>query len=537
MFGPCHANRKRVTVALAESSLLSIGEEPMPPAVGQAGDGGEFAGALFLCAACLPEETEVAEGAREQDGQAGEATALLHFPFAPGTDAGPASALIVNEPQETAATEEAAGTDAARALVRPECECGYAAARETAPDQPAPPPPARSRRPDAVERFESVVKAGPDDDAGPDVQSGPELTELAVEASGGSEAPAGEEPVTGIPPARETQQRAAAEKTSTEEVQTRALVPAVRLSRAGQSRAPVAFAVQLPEGQAEAPCEREAGGRRTTRIAAGLLSQAERYAAPRTGAGPSRREQPLELAALNRVPVAAQRPGSPEATPQAGSADGPLQHADAPPVKQTAQPVEAVRALPVAAETGSVQACPRVEPQVVAVIEPRHDGARPEAIPAAPKSWEGVRVQVPPAQTEELLEASGTVRTLRLNVEAAPGRPVSLLFTAEAGAVRVLARSADPAMAEALRTNIESLREAGFEALGSEGAAGKGPDRAARSSDGSNESGHGEGGRRHPAEYGDAGSERTNRNLDRWLEALDRQANARSAPVEGEDEV
>lgn len=532
----------------------------MPPDAGQSGDGVEFAGALYLCAACLPEETEGVEGTREPDSQTGQATPFVPFPFAPGAEAGSRSGVALNEPREAAATEPAS-PDVAPARVAPGGEGGCAAPHETELVQPASAPLAESRRPAgtaAAEPFKGEVEAGSDDEVGPDVPSGPELAELAVEANDGVEAPAGEGAVNDIQPAREMHQTAVPGKTSTEEVQARALVPAVRLSRAGHSRAPVAFAVALPEGRTDAPGGKEAAGRRTTRIAAGLLSQADRYAAPR----PNR---PQEPAGLNRVSVPLQRPGYPEGAPPAGNADVPRRQSDAPLVKQTAQPAEAAppdgnadvhrrqtdappvkptaqvaeagAARTTAAKTNPVQSSSRVEPQVVAVIEPRPAGARLEAIQPAPKSWEGVRVQVPPVQPEELLEARGSVRTLRLNVEAAPGRPVSLLFTAEAGAVRVLARAADPATAEALRTNIESLREAGFEALGSEGAAGKGPDRAARPSGGPTESGHGEGGRRHPSESGDAGGGRTNRNLDRWLEALDRQANARSAPVEGGDEI
>ncbi|MBA4182184.1 MAG: hypothetical protein C0506_16480, partial [Anaerolinea sp.] len=228
----------------------------MPAAAGQSGDGGEFAGALLLWTACLPGGAEAAEGVREPDSPTGEATTFTSFPLSLGTEAGPQSALFPNELREAAA-DDAASPDTARALVATDGDCGCAAAHETAPVRPAPPPPAQSSRPAAAERFESVVEAGHDDAVGPEVQSGSELAELAVEASGGAEAPAFEAPVISNPPARETKQTAAPEKTSTEEVQAIRLVPAVRLSRAAHSRAPVALAVQLPEGRAEAPGERE----------------------------------------------------------------------------------------------------------------------------------------------------------------------------------------------------------------------------------------------------------------------------------------
>lgn len=555
---------------LAESGMMLIGAEPQPPAGGHSGDGGEFAGALSLCTACVPDGIENSQGLREVDSSSASAPAFPAFPLTSGADAGWQSAQSSNELPELRATEAEradaplplSAAEAAPACMQSRGECQSTAPREGMVSRPATAAAMERVRPSSALRYELAGVVMPEFEIGPEGQandgddgrphpSGPlpeprqplrfgradetALPRPATEASGGTGAPSGGEPATAIAHAQGAQLMAEPEQTSAADAQARALVQAARVSRAESSRAPIAFAVRLRDEQTESPGEREAQGKRTARAAAGLLSQAERYAAPCMEADELRLRQPYEFADPDPVPPLG-RTGPADIT-QAGNA-GACRQQTAPKAREEArQSTDSCPARGQAAEPVQPRASSPVETLLVTALETRPDTIRTQAIPAAPKSWEGVRVQIPPAQPDELLEARGAVRTLRLSVEAAPGRPVSLLFTAEPGAVKVLARSADPVMSEALRTNIEALREAGFEAVRSEEAAGNGLDRAVRPDAGSNESGHSEDGRRHPAEQGDTGGERTNKNLERWFEALDRQTQALAGPQEGEDQA
>jgi hypothetical protein len=141
----------------------------------------------------------------------------------------------------------------------------------------------------------------------------------------------------------------------------------------------------------------------------------------------------------------------------------------------------------------------------------------PGATPANPV----VRVE---GAVEELQEARGAVREIRMTVEPERGKPIRLQFRENAGQVEVTARSGDPATAAALRADLGGLRSLGYE-LGRGLGEGSGPDAAARQEAEGGQSGEGgaqESLKQGNAEAGDATREQKGRNAARWLEAFDR---------------
>ncbi len=140
----------------------------------------------------------------------------------------------------------------------------------------------------------------------------------------------------------------------------------------------------------------------------------------------------------------------------------------------------------------------------------------PAATPANPV----VRVE---GAVEDLQEARGAVREIRMTVEPERGKPIRLQFRENAGQVEVTARSGDPATAAALRADLGGLRSLGYE-LGRGMGEGSGPDAARQEAEGGQ---RGEGGSQESlkqgnAEAGDSTREQKGRNAARWLEAFDR---------------
>jgi hypothetical protein len=153
--------------------------------------------------------------------------------------------------------------------------------------------------------------------------------------------------------------------------------------------------------------------------------------------------------------------------------------------------------------------------------------------PAAPPASPSIRVE---AAVDELQEARGAIREIRMTVEPEGGKPIRLRFTESGGQVEVTARSGDPVMTAALRADLGGLRSLGYETVRGVGGL-SGPELAAnpeaesgrRGEGGSQESpGHGNTG------PGDASREHKGRNTARWLEALDRQRDGEWHKEKGE---
>lgn len=139
---------------------------------------------------------------------------------------------------------------------------------------------------------------------------------------------------------------------------------------------------------------------------------------------------------------------------------------------------------------------------------------------AAPVS-PAVRVE---GMVDELQEARGAVREIRMTVEPERGKPIRLQFKEKAGQVEVTARSGDAATVAALRADLGRLRSLGYEAPRGAGGT-EGPGAAARQEAEGGRSG--EGGSREStgegnAGAGDGGREQRGRQAARWLEAFDR---------------
>ena len=155
-------------------------------------------------------------------------------------------------------------------------------------------------------------------------------------------------------------------------------------------------------------------------------------------------------------------------------------------------------------------------------------------VPAASPSSPAIRVE---AAVDELQEARGAIREIRMTVEPERGKPIRLQFKENGGQVEVTARSGDPATAAALRADLGGLRSLGYETVRGVGGL-AGPELAAKPE--AESGGRGEGGSQESPGHGnpgareDASREHKGRNAARWLEAFDRQRDGEWHKEKGE---
>ena len=327
-----------------------------------------------------------------------------------------------------------------------------------------------------------------------------------------------------------------------------------RVRLAGQERQeqpPVAFAVQMPAGRGAVAGENQQTVRRRARAAVQILASADRFCTQQErnagadwgeGFAAEPPERPVGETEAEKVAAQPALGAEPEVEAAGslaeGAADSWAERGRRPPQGRPVQagmqeePVRAVnaefsetRGLAKSEMLTDAAAAGGLRPVIPAVV----------TVAASPKPAGPVRAEVEPAGMEEVGEARGAVRELRLKVDAGEGRPVNLVFREQAGSVRVVARAADPGVSETLRADLDSLRERGFESVPQEGALVKTAARGVlQEGAGSNSSGEEQGGGRPGMETGEQDRRKNPQNLVRWLAVLDRQREEQGWRQEGD---
>lgn len=142
------------------------------------------------------------------------------------------------------------------------------------------------------------------------------------------------------------------------------------------------------------------------------------------------------------------------------------------------------------------------------------------------RAGESARAVETAAEWEAIEEGGGPVSELNVALDAGEGRTVRLRFSERPDGVKVVARSADPEVAEALRSGLKEFREGAWEELRS-GALenGEAPleevEKAGRESEAQTREGA-----QTRKDAGQPGGGRSRRNLDRWLQAQERRDSA-----------
>lgn len=277
--------------------------------------------------------------------------------------------------------------------------------------------------------------------------------------------------------------------------------------------------------------ERQEAARRTA-PALGLLAEADRRSIPVTSVDGTRlpvneiardlsKPEGKPSAGLpQREPVREERqPPAPEAAPRVKP----------PTAKQAAaspgQPAPQAT-VPLAAEAREVPQVPQPGP-----VPPVPATAAPKTVPLAPS--QPATLLAAQAGSDDLEPSSTTVKTMQMTVAPSQGGRISLRFVERGGEVQVIARTANPELAEVLRNNAPELTRQGYEALPKTAqlAAGQTPLR-----DGGEREERGMHQHDQPVQpdAGQGEQKDRSRRLARWLSAMDQETHVTPRDQEGE---